>query len=447
VRGLFPPLLVLVLVASALSCASEAAVRPQWKVTLRTDAPIPLAGDRVLVEVLGADGAPACDACRRLLDASRSEDWPISFGIGETSGAALRVRARLHRSRAVVLDGSPRPDTTVDVVAVLPDVPGPVALDLRMRCFGVEATSEQSCDPAVGELAPIARAFTGTGDPSLAPGSWSESSSLPCEGAAPPSMACVPGGLFFFTGFDGADATREQLVRVSSFFADTDEMTVGRGRALIATARVDGSPIRRTNDRSPSSVCTYLGQGDASNDLRPLNCVSRSLAERLCAAGGKRLLTEAELAYAAGNGGRATRYPWGEDIDVCARAIVARGAEVGEVEPPDFSIECRSQGPRTAPFGPVIDGSSSDVTIATGGLENLGGNLAEWVHGSFASLSDACWTGRPLLVDPVCERGGASVVRGGSWRDEAWTASARFRTATSGAEDPSIGFRCARDAR
>jgi formylglycine-generating enzyme required for sulfatase activity len=437
----------LLVATPAWSCAGEAPVRAQWTLTLRTDAPVPLVGDRVLVEVVHEDGALACDACRRLLDASRPAEWPISFGIGETSSVPLRVRARLYRARAVGLDGAPRPESTVDLVAALPRMPGPIAMELRMRCFGVAASSEASCDPALGELAPIAAAAPGAGDASLVPGSWSESTSPACAGAAPDGMACVPGGLFFFAGFDGDDATRDQLVRVSSFFADRDEMTVGHARMLLATKQVQGAPALRRNDTSPASVCAYLGPTDASNDLHALNCVSRPVAEALCAADGKRLLTEAELAYAAGNGARATRFPWGEDEDICAHAIVARGAAIGEIDPPDLSIECRSQGPRTAPFGPVVSGSSADVTTDTGGLRNLGGNLAEWVAGTFAPLNDRCWSARPLLVDPLCTTGAGAVIRGGSWRDQAWTASSRFRISSSLAGDPSVGVRCARDAR
>ncbi|HSO40349.1 MAG TPA: SUMF1/EgtB/PvdO family nonheme iron enzyme [Labilithrix sp.] len=432
--------------AMAVSCAGEAPVRPQWTVTLRTDAPVPIVADRVLVEVLRDDGSLACDECRRLLDASRPELWPISFGIGAPAPQALRVRARLHRAQAVGLEGEPRPEAAVELVAALPRVPGPVALELRMRCFGLAATSLDSCDPTTGELAPVAAASSGAGDPRLVPGSWSESTSPPCASEAPPGMACVPGGLFFFTGFDGEDAARDQLVRLSSFFADRDEMTVGRARALLAAKKVQGSPARRRSDKSPGSVCAYLGESDASNDERALNCVARTVAEELCAAEGKRLLTEAELAYAAGNGARGTHFPWGEDDDICAHAIVARGAVFGEVDPPDFSIECRSQGPRTAPFGPVLGGSPADQTKDTGGLRNLGGNLAEWVAGTFAPLSAPCWTGRPLLVDALCTTGDRAVIRGGSWRDEAWTANARFRVASSDAGDPGVGFRCAKDA-
>ena len=87
------------------------------------------------------------------------------------------------------------------------------------------------------------------------------------------------------------------------------------------------------------------------------------------------------------------------------------------------------------------------MTTDTGGLRNLAGNLAEWVAGTFAPLKDACWNARPLLLDPLCTTGTGAVVRGGSWRDEAWTASSRFRVSSSLSGDASVGVRCARDAR
>ncbi|MBX3261879.1 MAG: SUMF1/EgtB/PvdO family nonheme iron enzyme [Labilithrix sp.] len=434
------------LAAAGLSCAGDAPVRPQWLVTLRTDAPLPLVADRVLVEVTRADGALACASCRRILDASRPDAWPISFGVA-ASAPPFHVRARLHRARKLGPEGTPDLATTIDARAALPPEPGPVAIELRMRCVGVPSTLDESCAPATGELAPVAEAAAGAGDPAVVPGSWSEASSPPCASAAPPEMVCVDGGLFFFGAFEREEGDEDQLVRLSSFFLDRDEMTVGRARALFASGAIAGRPTLRGSGRSPESVCAFLGDADARGDELALNCVDRELARELCAADGKRLPTDAELAYVAGNGARGTRYPWGDEEDICARAVVARGALPFELDDGDVTIECRSTDERTLPFGPARGGSPADVTVSPAGIMNLGGNLAEWVDDAFGPLGGACWSGRPLLVDPVCRVGGDAVLRGGAWAFEAWTASARFRVATTVDGASSVGFRCARAAR
>lgn len=431
-----------------MSCAGEAPVREQWLVTLRTDAPVPLVGDRLLVEIVDDEGALACDACRRLLDASKASEWPISFGIAAPqTRSALRIKARLYRARGTAPDGTPDPRGSIDVLAALPEALGPVHLELRAACLGLPATLSSSCDPATGELAPIANAPAGHGDDTLAPGSWSESTSPPCVSPAPDGMACVQGGLFFFGSFDGDDSKREQLVRVASFFADRDELSVGRARALIRARVVRGAPQIRAKDTSASSVCTYLGDTDPASDALPLNCVDRDLAEALCKAEDKRLLSEAEFAFAAANGARGSHYSWGDDLAVCAHAVVSRGATLFELDIPDLSTECRSQPGGTLPFGPVGSGPSRDETVETGALRHLGGNLAEWVQDTFASLADPCWNRRPVLVDPVCLGGPMHALRGGAWRFETWTASATFRVGSSGDGSNAIGLRCAKNAR
>jgi len=439
---------------TGVACGPEPETRPQWTLTLRTDAPLPLIADRVLVEVLADDGTLACDACRRLLDASDPAAWPLSFGVAATgaratgagagaAGSGLRVRARLHRARATLLDGSPGPRNTLDVLVRMPAAPGPVAVPLGMRCFGVPSTDTETCEPTTGALQAIALAPGGAGDPAMQPGSWQEGQVAPCPTGERDAMTCVSGGLFFFGSFEREDAANEQLVRVSSFLADRDEMTVGDARALMLSGAVAGRPLLRGPGRTAESTCTFRGTGDPSADALPLNCVSRDLARELCVATGRRLLTEAELAYAAANGALGTRYPWGNEEDICARAVIARGATAFELDETDGVTECRTQPGGTVTFGPTIGGSSTDVTLAWG-VRNLGGNLAEWVEDTFAALGDPCWVGRPVLIDPICRSGEGTVLRGGAWSFEAWSAGSRVRTQTTSASSTAVGLRCAR---
>ncbi len=439
------------LVVAAASCREDPAVRAQWTITLRTDAPVSVVGDRVLVEILDAQGRLACDSCRRLFDAGSEAAWPLSLGI-VAAPAPPYVRARLYRSRATRADGTPDPQAALDVVAALPAVAGPVVIPLVMACFGVAAvvapwSDRASCDAATGALGPVAPAASGEGDAALRPGSWSESRSAPCASPAPEGMVCLEGGPFFFGDADPA-ATREQLVRVSSFFADRDELSVGTVRALVARGAVP-APLRQVPGMSDRSQCTYLGETDATNDDEAVNCVSFELAEALCVAQGKRLLTEAELAYAAGNGGRGTRYPWGDDEAICEHAVVGRDGLPDELtDPLTGETSCRSAvGRPSFRLGPVpLSVASRDETLAPAVLRNLGGNLAEWVQDTYAPLDDACWRGRPLLVDPVCRSGVQQTLRGGGWSTPLWWSSARFRTSTGNQATSYVGLRCAESA-
>ena len=440
---------VLALLVLVASCRDEPAVRPQWTVTLRTDAPT-LVGDRLLVEIADDRGT----AATRLIDASSAARWPISFGIA-ASTSPLRIRARLYRARATGLDGQPDPPSTIDARATLPAPPGLVVVPLLMACFGLATTAEESCDPTTGVLARIAPAAVGSGDATLLPGSWSESRSAPCEAPAPEGMVCVDGGLFFF-GDGDPGVVREQLVRVSSFFVDQDELSVGRARALLAGRPGIGAPRRHVDDRSEASVCTYRGEQDSSNDDQALNCIDRDAAEQLCAADNKRLLTEAEFAYVAGNGARGSRYPWGDDEDICSHAVVARdalppvpGKTRGELDTTlGEDRECRSSGmAATLDFGPVANAvPTRDETVEPRGVRNLSGNLSEWVQDTYASLADRCWHGRPLLVDPVCRAGDLPASRGAGWSFPPWAAKGRYRSSSAARAPNYVGVRCARDA-
>jgi formylglycine-generating enzyme len=432
------------------ACGEEPEERPQWLVTVRTDAPIPDVADRLVVEITDDTGAPACSACRRVFDAA-AVSWPISFGIVEAR-RPLTLRARLYLARDAGPTGAPAGENTLDVRARLPATPRPVAVELGMACFGVASTDDASCDPSDGELHGVRHAPEGTGDPAMSPGSFAQSKVPPCgDVAAPDGMACVDGGLFFLRAAPGATQAERavaQLVRVSSFQLDRDEFTVRRLRRLLDAGLVTEEPGRHTNDRASTSLCTYRGRTDASADDRPLNCVSLALAAQCCAAEGSRLVREAELAYVAGNGARGTAFPWGDSEDVCARAVVERGAFGGELDVTYDHFACRVQRPELV-FGPVsasLAGAEGDTTQGVVGIRALGGNLSEWVADDYAPLTAPCWRGRPVLIDPVCTTDEPEpTLRGGAWNLPAFTASATFRVRSltdRGAVD--TGFRCAR---
>jgi formylglycine-generating enzyme required for sulfatase activity len=170
----------------------------------------------------------------------------------------------------------------------------------------------------------------------------------------------------------------------------------------------------------------------------PVNCVSLAQARAACKALGKRLPTEAEWEYAAGNLGLETRYPWGSGPP-CDNAVVG----VGLGSDPSTSIDCLKKNGDTP--GPKPVGSTGDVNAL--GVHDLAGNLSEWLEDEFQPYSDpTCWgPSATLHLNPVCKKKSLPVVRGGSWQGQAIFAQISLRDANINADAKRyLGFRCAK---
>lgn len=452
------------------ACGGQtAAPRPQWRVTVATDAPLPQFGDRLLVEVLDKSGAAACHGvalspgavgCRRLFPAGDSSKWPKSFGIAVgASQQELYIRARLYRSTYTGGDGLPAGPTLIDYVGRLPAPTGvtPAYVDLSMRCFGIASRLDKNvtCDPSSGKLVPVPLLGKPPAKPPV-PDSWEHAGDVPCKATLPKGMACIAGGSFLLGSHDsveplqGLSTMPERLVVLDPFALDVDEVTVGDVRQLVAQGTISGTPTPR--DPSVASLnhaCTYYqGADDPQEDKRPVNCVSRTLASEVCHAVGKRLPTEAEWEFAASNRNRETTYSWGEAPDPCAHAIIAIGRTnltfAGNASSEDPS--CRTEHPVPSVVGPLAGGSKGDVT--GDGINNLAGNVAEWVSDIVAPYDAPCWQpDKQLLVDPACTKPPADPLPGNDARGGNWAASRLFARSTLRlAEPPSpyVGFRCAK---
>jgi formylglycine-generating enzyme required for sulfatase activity len=447
---------MLATLATALAaCGKTADVRPQWTVVLSTDAPVPQFGDRLLVEVLDEQGAtPAsCSVCTRQLGADTPQHWPISFGI-TSDGAVYRVRVRLFRVSLLGTDGVPDSTALIDRTVTLP----PTSTDLRvsiplpMRCFDkpADVANRRSCDPEAGLIAleKTASSFDDEATSLLQVGSWPPATVIPCTGPSPDDMVCIQGGAFLlgdakgflFDVFPGF-TTPERIVQLSPFRIDKDELTVKAFAALRAQHPELAEPLKKDPLNELYNHCTYGG----GEPRLPLNCVTRPLAAEICAVQGKRLPTEAEWEFAAGNAGRESAFPWGDDDDVCHYAVLGR-ADLGG---PSL---CRVSAQETLPSGPVPGGGILDLTSA--GVHDLGGSLSEWVADAFMAYTAPCWEPPPTpLVDPTCESNNSittkvGTLRGGSWRDAPITARAVYRHALESATaSASVGVRCARDGR
>lgn len=441
------------------SCGGGVDARDQWLVVISTDAPVPQLVDRALVEVLDESGALACDDCRRQLglpvDASA---WPVSFGIVRpASSRPLRLRVRLTRASNADAAGLPSGPATIDRVAPLPEARGvtAVALPLYAECIGLAAdvAASRSCAGPTRALVDDARLGGAADVATLRPGQWSRAKTQPCPADPPAGMICVPGGLFVLgdarvrgSGGPLVDVTPERITTLAPFFIDAKELTVGAARQLFSSGRVQGRPRVRVPDESDDdALCTYVGPSDPSNDGLPLNCVSHTLAVELCAALGKRLPTEAEWEYAAGNTQAETFEPWGNVGDVCAMADVGLGrfplaAKLAE------SSECRLlPGVPARPAGVPQTSNPRDVTRL--GVQAMGGGLSEHVADRLAPYSGACWSPeQPFLDNPRCDDPTAVnfVIRGLSIFDNPRPGAAIERQG-AGADFvlPSLGVRCA----
>ncbi len=444
------------LVTPMAACRGEIAdARPQWTVVVATDAPVPQFGDRLVVELLDEQGAP-CSGCRRIFDVSHGDKWPLSFGVLPSElGGTPRMRVRLYRTADAGSDGTPGSVAGIDALARLPALGAGitrVAVELRMDCFGVAAdvAAHTTCDPTGGAALPepTLTAYAGTLDALVREGSWPRAQPVDCNGAPPAKMICIPGGAFIlgfphdFPSDIATLPTPEHVVQLGAFAIDEDEITVGQMRSLVNAKGLD-EPIAHTSDPMSSTfMCSYLTKDDATNDAMALNCVPFALAERVCAALGKRLPTESEWEFVAGNAQRESSYPWGEDDDICAHAISAVGrTDIMFLEP----TTCRTIGGKTGAPGPVAGGSARDATSL--GVRNMGGNMAEWVADVFSPYTSACWNSARLLSNPMCSQPSMGIhsVRGSCWSCAARQARAfeRLHDTTDGPSDQ-VGFRCAK---
>jgi formylglycine-generating enzyme required for sulfatase activity len=431
---------------------SEPTARDQWIVVIGTDAPVPQFGDRLYVEVLDADGN-SCLGCERMLAARDPNAWPLSFGIVSTPEApAALVRAVLFRAIDGGSSGLPESDRMIEAVGSLPPAAGivEVGMNLSMDCFGVPAPADrsQTCDRGSRLLIPTPTLAHLENSEVLVPGSWAVARTVECADPAPEGMVCIPGGVFLIgdprSSQLAVDASGlpERLVRLSPYYLDVDELSVGEMKKLVDQGAV--APIAKGPAGSVEEWCLYEPTS-RENDAMPVNCVSQLVAIIACEQRGRRLPSEAEWEFAASNRTRESVYPWGDDDNACGYAIIARG----HVDVTASSLTCRNYEGANLPAGASAGGHPFDVTDL--GVRNLGGNLSEIVADHFVAYRDACWssTSEPL-VDPSCpgDDGDQVSLRGGSWGGARSEAQAFSRNAMPNAIAASMftGMRCALSA-
>jgi formylglycine-generating enzyme required for sulfatase activity len=266
----------------------------------------------------------------------------------------------------------------------------------------------------------------------------------PC-GGCPEGFACVAGGclrdgeVLLHAGplvmgcnqaMDASCATalEEQPaheVSVPAHLIDQREVTVAEYQQCV-----DASAC---GDTDVGPTCHQPGAGV---DDHPRNCADRVHAQQYCAFVGKRVCSEAEWERAARGGCEVTpapcadnapTWPWGNAAASCARAVMTSGAGAagcGELT--------------TAPVGSKPEGKSPY------GLDDMAGNVAEWVDDCWHGSYDGAPSDGTAWIDQVCETG---VLRGGGYEHGASVvrASARLPLPTGPLfTSSSAGIRCCR---
>jgi formylglycine-generating enzyme required for sulfatase activity len=240
-------------------------------------------------------------------------------------------------------------------------------------------------------------------------------------------MGCVPAGDFIRGSNDSwKDERPQQTIWLDAFYMDKYEVTYADYKACEA-----------------AKVCRHGGPNYRHFDepTMPITGANWYGADEFCKWKGKRLPTEAEWEKAArGTDGR--KYPWGNEVATCERAIIDEGTEHGSKE----------NGCKRAKPWPV---GSRPPTLY--GLYDMAGNVHEWVADwytpSYKKCGDAC-SGK----NPKGPCGGSAadcpgyeekVVRGGSWFWDATWATTTKRRSHVPSNHPifhHFGFRCAKDA-
>jgi formylglycine-generating enzyme required for sulfatase activity len=224
------------------------------------------------------------------------------------------------------------------------------------------------------------------------------------------TMRLVSAGDFIMGSDRGMPDEKPQgTFYLDEFYIDKYEVTNAFYAACVKAGVCDAPRPGKTSAR-----VAYFG--DSNFDNYPVVNVDWNMARAYCEWRGARLPTELEWEKAArGPDGRT--YPWGEEIS-CNQANY-------------FGCE-----------GEMDSVSRFENGISVYGVQNMAGNVAEWVSSLYKAYPYDMTDGREDL-----QALGERVLRGGAWinsdSDNEVRASHRQQADPATASD-SIGFRCAR---
>lgn len=427
--------------AALTGCSATDEPRAQWLVVLDTDMPtvaqadeqheLDATVDTLLVEVVAPGGRVES---RREFGVGDPRDWPVTFGVvtpGPDAETLLRVRlfrgafshpsagegeafsrpvAALSVDRLVRLHG---PDSQVHKVRVL----------LAGDCLGIPANflSGRTCvNGSAPDADPSEGLDTASPDQPSAAGTWDAARTVPCAGEPPAGTRCIPGGVSVLGDEDWVgyvDSSSMQagaplrVARLSPFYMDETELTVGTLRKLVAQGRLTGElPKVKDPENLSWQDCTWLGVDIPDNDDMPVSCLPWATAREVCRAVGGDLPSESQWERAARGHGAHRSYPWGEAPPACCNVVAARSSFIEKGL-------CPGAGPEHVGSRADPNACNGSADSSLDGILDLAGNVAEYCVDVARPYDDPCWASTGLALDPVCAppEAGLHSVRGNSW--------------------------------
>ncbi|MDF0665082.1 MAG: formylglycine-generating enzyme family protein [Nitrospira sp.] len=228
-------------------------------------------------------------------------------------------------------------------------------------------------------------------------------------------MVLVPAGEFVM-GSDKGDEDEAPVHRVylNAFYMDKFEVTNGRFAKYVEA--IQSEPPWGFTDKDTPLI-------HAEHPVRWVNWMD---AMGYCLWVGKRLPTEAEWEKAA-RGTDERVYPWGNDPPTPVHAVY--GLKEGGAETVSV-IGDHHMG--QSPYG----------------VQDLAGNLYEWVMDWYAEDFYSSFINGPAVNPRGPGEGTVKVQRGGSYLNTPYRLRSSFRTKSDPTEqDPNVGFRCAQDVQ